>query len=60
MLCHALEALGLERVAGRVDTPNCASVRVLERLGMQPEGEKLVDGRPTLHFALCRGAGRPA
>jgi len=60
VLCHALEALKLERIAGRVDTPNRASVRVLERLGMQPEGERLVDGRPTLHFALRRQAGRPA
>ena len=56
LLAHGFGALGLQRVTGRVDTPNRASVRVLERLGMEPEGEKLVNGRPTLHFALSRPA----
>jgi ribosomal-protein-alanine N-acetyltransferase len=60
VLSCAFDKLDLERIVGRVDTPNRASVRVLERLGMRPEGEKVVDGRPTLHFALSRRAGRPA
>ncbi len=55
VLDHAFGELGVERVAGRVDTPNADSVRVLERLGMEPEGERPVDGRPTLHFAISRG-----
>jgi ribosomal-protein-alanine N-acetyltransferase len=54
VLAHAFGALGLERVAGRVDTPNQASARVLERLGMHFEGERLVHGRPTLHYGISR------
>jgi len=58
VLRHAFLRLGLERVAGRTDSPNLASVRVLERLGMQFEGERAVQGRPTLHYALSAAAFR--
>ncbi len=58
LLDHAFRELALERIAGRVDTPNRESVRVLERLGMAFEGERLVDGRPTLHFGISRESSR--
>ena len=59
VLAHGFDALGLERIAGRTDTPNRASVRVLERLGMGFEGERLVGDLPTLHFAPhARGVPR--
>ena len=35
---YAFSALGVEKVAARVDPRNVASVRVLEKLGMQREG----------------------
>jgi [ribosomal protein S5]-alanine N-acetyltransferase len=56
VLGHAFETLGLARVAGRVDTPNGASVRVLEALGMAFEGERAIADRPTRHYALSRAA----
>jgi RimJ/RimL family protein N-acetyltransferase len=54
VLAHAFEALGLERIPGRTDTPNRESARVLERLGMRFGGEQLVHGRPTLSYAITR------
>jgi GMP synthase-like glutamine amidotransferase/RimJ/RimL family protein N-acetyltransferase len=63
VLAHGFDGVGLERIAGRVDSPNRASVRVLERLGMRFEGESAVAGRPTLHYAITRAefaAGKSA
>lgn len=54
VLEHGFRTLSLPRIAARVDTPNRASVRLLERLGLRFEGERLVEGRPTLHYALAR------
>jgi RimJ/RimL family protein N-acetyltransferase len=54
VLAHAFDALGFARVAGRTDTPNAESARVLERLGMRFEGETTVSGLPTLSYALTR------
>jgi len=58
VLDHAFLGAGLPRVIGRTDSPNLASARVLERLGMGFEGERIVHGRPTLHYALSRDAFR--
>jgi RimJ/RimL family protein N-acetyltransferase len=55
VLAHGFERVGLERIPGRTDTPNRASARVLEALGMRFEGESLVHGRPTLCYAIERG-----
>jgi RimJ/RimL family protein N-acetyltransferase len=55
VLAHGFGAAALDRIAGRTDSPNRASARVLERLGMRFEGERLVDGRSTLHYAIERG-----
>jgi len=54
VLAHGFGAAGLGRVAGRTDSANRASARVLERLGMRFEGERPVAGRPTLHYAIGR------
>lgn len=56
VLAHGFLGLSLARIAARVDAPNLASARLLERLGMHFEGERLVEGRPTLHYALARDA----
>ncbi|HTF32673.1 MAG TPA: GNAT family N-acetyltransferase [Myxococcota bacterium] len=58
VLAHAFLRVGLPRVVGRTDSPNLASVRVLERLGMQFEGERVVHGLPTLHYAISDAAFR--
>jgi RimJ/RimL family protein N-acetyltransferase len=54
VLAHAFETLGLPRVPGRTDAPNRASARVLERLGMRYEGERLVNGNPHVCYGLAR------
>jgi len=54
VLAHGFEVAGLARIAGRTDSPNRASARVLERLGMRFQGERPVAGRPTLHYAISR------
>lgn len=54
ILRHAFETLGLARVPGRTDAPNRGSARVLERLGMHFEGERLVNGNPHACYALGR------
>jgi len=58
VLTHAFLRVGLPRVVGRTDSPNLASVRVLERLGMWFEGEHVVHGLPTLHYAISQAAFR--
>jgi RimJ/RimL family protein N-acetyltransferase len=54
VLAHALETLGLARVAADVDEPNQASVRVLEKLGMRRTGRRVVNGRPILDYEIRR------
>jgi ribosomal-protein-alanine N-acetyltransferase len=56
VLTHAFQRVGLPRVVARTDSPNLASVRVLERLGMQFEGERVVNGLPLLHYAISDAA----
>lgn len=58
VLAYAFVRVGLPRVVGRTDSPNLASVRVLERLGMEFEGERVVHGLPTLHYAISQAAFR--
>lgn len=54
VLGHGFGPARLARIAGRTDVPNRASARVLERLGMRFEGERMIAGRPTLHYAIGR------
>lgn len=54
VLAHGFESARLERIVGRTDTPNRASARVLERLGMRFEDERLVGDLPTLHYSITR------
>lgn len=54
VLDHAFDALGFARVPGRTDTPNRASARVLERLGMRFDGETLFHGKPHVCYSIGR------
>ena len=58
VLAHGFDTVGLARIAGRTDTPNRASARVLERLGMSFEGERVVGELPTVHYGLTPDAFR--
>lgn len=60
VLAHGFGRVGLPHILGRVDSPNTASLAVLERLGMAFEGERLLDGRPTRHYVLSAEAFRGA
>ena len=42
------------RVYARTDTPNLASIRVLERLGMYRERETFIGPLPTVIYSLTR------
>lgn len=55
-LAFAFSALPVDRIAGRTNPPNTASIRVLEKLGMQPLGSAIVDGRATLCYTIARPA----
>ena len=53
-LRHAFEEAKLERVIAGADAPNAASLRVMEKLGMQPAGN-LNPGTPeTPYFVIYR------
>lgn len=54
VLSYALETLGLPKVRADVDEPNVASIRVLEKLGMQQIGPAIVNGHPLLYFERSR------
>ena len=56
LLGYAFGALGLATVHGLTDPPNRASARVLERLGMQLESRRRVEGLDTLVYVLTRDA----
>ena len=51
MLGHARRVLGLRRVLAITDPENAASIRVLERIGMQREGTVRMPGE-TLDLLL--------
>ena len=42
------------RFIGLVRPQNAASIRVLEKVGMQPEGDMVYDGMKVLRFAKRR------
>ncbi len=56
VLDFAFSALPVHRIAGRTDPPNTASIRVLEKLGMQRVGAAHVDGRAIVCYSMARPA----
>ncbi|QDV84510.1 GNAT family N-acetyltransferase [Stieleria magnilauensis] len=46
--------LRLDQIVGLVLPDNAASIRVLEKVGMQPEGDMVYDGMKVLRFAKRR------
>jgi len=53
-LAHAFTTLGRDRVVSFIHPDNRASIRVAERLGMQPDGTAEVLGRTLLLYAIRR------
>lgn len=58
VLSYAFEKLALPKVKADVDEPNVASVRVLEKLGMERVKRALVKERPLLYFEQVAKGGR--
>ncbi len=56
-LGFGFEVLGLDRIIALVLPENLASIRVLEKLGMRPEGEIRYDGLAALRYAIERERG---
>ena len=52
VLRHGFEELGLKKVVAAADSPNDASRRVLERVGMRFDREGELDGFPTRFFSV--------
>lgn len=50
VLNYGLKTLGLLKVNADVDEPNTASVRVLQKLGLQQVNRAIVNHRPLLYF----------
>jgi len=51
---YGFDAARFTRIYARTDVPNRASVRVMERLGMEFEKETHLDARPTFIYSLTR------
>jgi RimJ/RimL family protein N-acetyltransferase len=55
VLSYAFQALGTAEVRAATDTPNVASVRVMERLGMRFKRRGTLNGLDTLFYCITRG-----
>ncbi len=54
LIHHGFEDLGFERIAASADTPNAASLRVMQRVGMSYERRETHEGRDTTYYAISR------
>jgi RimJ/RimL family protein N-acetyltransferase len=52
VLRHGVEVLGLQRILAIVSADNAASIRVLEKAGMQADGEIEIEGIPLRRYAF--------
>lgn len=57
ILTHGFETLDFQRIAATVQSPNRTSIRVIEKIGMQPESRFHRSGREVIPFSITR---RPA
>jgi ribosomal-protein-alanine N-acetyltransferase len=54
LIRHAFDELGFTEVRGSADVANTASVRLMEKLGMQQERRATVQGLDTVFYSLRR------
>ncbi|MBC7817833.1 MAG: GNAT family N-acetyltransferase [Planctomycetaceae bacterium] len=52
VLKHGFESLGFQRVIATVQSPNLASIRVIEKLGLKPESRFHRNGREVILFSI--------
>jgi len=56
VLQHGFDSLGLERIVTSADVPNVASIRVMEKLGMQFDKQETVNGLELVFYSIRREA----
>ena len=54
VLKHGFESLGFQRIIATVQSPNRASMRVVEKLGMKAESSFHRNGREVILFSISR------
>ncbi|MEM8931115.1 MAG: GNAT family N-acetyltransferase [Acidobacteriota bacterium] len=54
LLDHGFDTLGFDAIVGATDPPNIASIRVMEKLGMERWREEETDGKPTVYLRAQR------
>lgn len=59
-LRYGFEVIGLDRIDGFVLRENVGSIRVLERVGMEPIGTVIFDGIEALRYSAVREGWAPA
>lgn len=59
VLQYGFDEVGLEEITGDTDTPNAASIRTIERLGMTFQGEIERNGLKNVHYTLRRADFNP-
>jgi ribosomal-protein-alanine N-acetyltransferase len=57
---YGFQELGFEKIIACADTPNIASIRVMQRIGLTFEKETEIHGIDTTYYTLPRTAYRPA
>jgi RimJ/RimL family protein N-acetyltransferase len=60
MLRFGFEELGFDRVLAGADTPNIASFRVMEKIGMTLAKRPGIDGPEVVYYGISRKEFRPA
>ncbi len=59
MLEVGFQRYRLDAIRAATDTPNAASERVMQRIGLKREREAAIDGKPTVFYRLDRDAWMP-
>lgn len=57
---HGFEGAGLDFIPASADTPNTASLRVMEKFGMRREKREIHEGRDTTYYGISRENFRAA
>ncbi len=51
---YSFETLGFDKIIASADTPNEASIRVMEKVGMTFQKRVFNDGLDTIYYAISR------
>jgi hypothetical protein len=59
MIKYGFETLGFEVIVACADKPNTASIRVMEKAGMQFDRQEIIDGMDTVFYKIRSESYRP-